>query len=61
MEWIKVVENETPKELETILIYDEISDLSISIGHYDKKGFNDWVEDTYVKCTHYAYIKPPKE
>lgn len=61
MEWIKVAKNKTPKELRTILIYDEVSDLSASIGHYDKKGFNDWVADTYVKCTHYAYVTPPKE
>lgn len=59
MEWINV-KNETPKKLETILIYDDTSDLSKSIGHYDEKGFNDWVEDDYVKCTHFAYIDTPK-
>ena len=37
MEWISV-KNETPKELDTVLIYDAVSDLTISIGHLDKNN-----------------------
>lgn len=61
MEWIDV-KNETPKELDTVLIYDAVSDLTISIGHLDKKGFNDWVEDEYTNVTHWMKIPtPPKQ
>lgn len=61
MEWIDI-KKEIPKELDTILIHNIVSDLSTSIGHFDGKGFNDWVDDEYVKVTHWMKIpKPPKK
>lgn len=56
MEWIEVTEDNKPNKFETILIKDSVSDLTLSIGHYDDKGFNDWVSDEYVDVTHYALI-----
>ena len=61
MKWINV-NDKNPKELKTILICDKESDLTISIGHRDEKGFYDWVDEEYVKVTHWCKIpKHPTE
>lgn len=58
MEWISI-KDKMPKNLDTILIYDEVSDLTISIGSKDNKGFLDWVSDEYVNITHWISIPSP--